>query len=124
HGVRSCDIIAALARLHPRLRVAIISDLPTSFFANRLEGGTHTHRPGAFDVGMVQLDSIRVDVPRTLAEVESLYARRDEIVARDAAYLEAARIALVVVDIPALPLEAAARLRIPRGAVGNFGWAW
>jgi L-arabinokinase len=124
HGVRSCDIIAALHRLYPALSIAIISDLPRSFFDSRLGKGPRTHRLGRFDVGMIQLDSIRVDVPRTLAEVESLYARRDDVIASEAAYLAAAEIALVVADIPALPLEAAARLRLPRVAIGNFSWDW
>jgi hypothetical protein len=124
HGVRSCDIIGALHRLYPQLSIEIVSNLPAQFFDSRLGAGARTHRPGAFDVGMVQLDSIRVDVPRTLADMESLYARRDDVIASEAAYLAAARIALVVVDIPALPLEAAARLGVARIAIGNFSWDW
>ena len=73
---------------------------------------------------MVQLDSVRIDLPATLRKVEALYARREEHVAAEASFMESGRIGLVVVDIPAIPLESAARLGIPRVAVGNFGWDW
>ena len=57
---------------------------------------------------MTQIDSIRVDVPSTLERIRAIYSRRKERVAREAAYLEEQGIGLVVVDIPALPIEAAA----------------
>ena len=124
HGVRSCDIIAAFNRLYPRISVTVVSDLPSSFFENRLGSGTNLYRRASFDVGMVQLDSIRVDVAATLAKVESLYAQRDNLIAQESAFLETAGIGLVVTDIPAIPLEAAELAGIPRVAVGNFSWDW
>ena len=47
-----------------------------------------------------------------------------ELVAQEAEYLENKNIGLIVVDIPAIPLESAALLGIPRLAVGNFAWDW
>jgi hypothetical protein len=73
---------------------------------------------------MVQLDSIRVDVDSTLAKAERLYSKKREIVLQEAAFLRRSDISLVVVDIPALPLEAASFIGIPRVAIGNFGWNW
>jgi L-arabinokinase len=100
-----------------------VSDLPVSFFENRLGSGTNLYRRASFDVGMVQLDSIRVDVAATLVKVQSLYAQRDKLITQEVAFLERAGIGLVVADIPAIPLEAAALAGIPRIAVGNFSWA-
>ena len=77
-----------------------------------------------FDVGMVQLDSIRVDLNATLNEVEQLYMRRKALVKQESAFLEKNAIGLIVVDIPALPIESAALLGIPSLAIGNFGWDW
>ncbi len=124
HGVRSCDIVRALNDLRPDVRVYLVSDMPASFFRNRLPSNSNCFRRGSFDVGMVQLDSIRVDVGATLERIEFLYSRRQELVRQEAAFQEEAAISAVVVDIPALPLEAAARRRIPGIAVGNFGWDW
>jgi hypothetical protein len=124
HGVRSCDIIRALNHLFPHLDVQIISDLPPAFLSNRIGSVRNPIRPGSFDVGMVQLDSIRVDVNATLARVEQLCSRRKELVAQELEYIRGMKFALVVVDIPAIPLESAALAGIPGVAVGNFGWDW
>ncbi|MFH1573042.1 MAG: hypothetical protein ABIG68_03620 [Acidobacteriota bacterium] len=124
HGVRSCDIIRALNRLRPDLPVVIVSALPQSFYTNRLPSKTNRYRPGAFDVGMVQVDSIRVDVPATLARLRELYAGRDSMIRREREFLAAEGIAAVVADIPAIPIEAAAQAGVPALAVGNFGWDW
>jgi len=124
HGVRSCDIIRSLNELRPDLRVTIVSDLPESFFRNRLSRESNSYRTGAFDAGMVQLDSIRVDVDATREKVERLYSLRADLVAQEAEFLEQGGFGLLVADIPAIPLEAAALAGIPRIAVGNFSWDW
>lgn len=73
---------------------------------------------------MVQLDSIRVDVDATLNKVEQLYAQRKAIVRQETDFLEKNAIQSIVVDIPALPIESAAHMGIPRLAIGNFAWDW
>jgi L-arabinokinase len=65
-----------------------------------------------------------VDVPATLAKVRQFYSERKERVEREAALLQEQGIGLIVVDIPALPIEAAAAIGIPCVAVGNFAWDW
>jgi hypothetical protein len=124
HGVRSCDIIRALNRLRPGIRIILVSDLPAAFFRNRVDLVANALRPGSFDSGMVQLDSIRVDVEATLREVESLLGRWEELLDQERRFLCEQGIGLVVSDIPAIPIEAAAALGIPALAVGNFGWDW
>lgn len=78
----------------------------------------------SLDVGMVQLDSIRVDVGATLNRLEPLILRRKELVEQERSFLKKTGIGLVVADIPGLPVEAAAMAGIPRVAIGNFGWDW
>jgi hypothetical protein len=124
HGVRSCQIIRAINKLYPNLTVHIISTLPESFLSNQIGSSQNPIRAEYFDVGMVQLDSIRVDVDATLNRVEQLYARREALVKQEIDFLEKNAIETIVVDIPALPIESAALLGIPRLAVGNFGWDW
>ena len=125
HGTRSCDVLLALHRLRPQLPVIVTTDLPQDFFDSRLANCPHlTFRKGAFDVGLVQKDSIRADLDATLAELESLYARETERVDGEQRFLEERGVGLVVADIPAMPLEAAQRAGIPNLAVGNFSWDW
>lgn len=126
HGVRSCDILGALLGGHPGLRVTVTTDLPESFLRSRLPfaAGRLAVRPGAFDVGMVQKDSIRVDVEATLAQALELVAERPKLVDYEAEMLRGEGADLVVADIPSIPIEAAAQAGIPAVAVGNFSWDW
>ena len=126
HGVRAADILGALRAAHPAVKITVTTDLPESFLRSRLPqaDGRLVVRPGAFDVGMVQKDSIRVDVGATLAEALELLAERSRLVDYEAEMLRGEGADLVVADIPAIPLEAAAEAGIPAAAVGNFAWDW
>jgi L-arabinokinase len=124
HGVRSCDIISALRERFPQLPVTVVSGLPEEFFVKRLGPGAVVFRRASFDVGLVQRDSIRADVPATLASVEELYARRAALVDGEARFLDGCRAAVVVADIPAIPIAAARARGLPAVAVGNFTWDW
>ena len=126
HGVRSCDILGALLAAHPALKVTVTTDLPESFLRSRLPfvDGRLAVRPGAFDVGMVQRDSIRVDVAATLDEALELLAEREKLIDYEAEMLRGEGADLVVADIPSVPLEAAAEAGVPAVAVGNFSWDW
>lgn len=124
HGVRSTDILRALLDMYPGVDVTVVTDLPEDFLRSRLPGRGVAVRTGSFDVGMVQLDSIKVDLPATLRRVEELFGQRDTLVGQEHAFLKAGRFSAVVADIPSIPLEAAAKAGIPRLAVGNFAWDW
>jgi hypothetical protein len=124
HGVRSCDIIRAVNRLYPALEVEIISGLPGEFLISRTGAGRNTIRNASFDVGMVQIDSVQADVSSTLEKVEKLFEMRGKLIARETGWYGERGVSLVVADIPALPLEAAAAAGIPAMAIGSFGWDW
>lgn len=124
HGVRSCDILRALRRMAPEVTVRVVSDLPVDFMRSRLDLPMEAYRAGSFDVGMVQLDSIRVDVEATLARVKAVLNRRTALIAAEREFLRQAGAGLVVCDIPAIPMEAAHAEGLPVLAVGNFAWDW
>jgi hypothetical protein len=113
-----------LHALQPDLPLLVISDLLLTFFRNRLDPQSVRILPGAFDAGMVQLDSIRVDVGASLEKVLALCANWTQAVATHAGFLRTRQVSCVVADIPAIPLESAAQIGIPGIAVGNFGWDW
>lgn len=127
HGVRSTAVMQALRRECPGVRLTVVSALPEDFLRDRLRGfpdGDLAFRRAAFDVGLVQLDSVRADVPATLEKVEALLARRPALVDEETAWLRASAPSAVVADIPAIPLAAAERAGLPRIAIGNFSWDW
>ena len=124
HGVRSADIIRTINILYPEIDVHIVTGLPKSFLWSRIGTDKNSIRVRDFDIGMVQIDSIRNDVAATLDRALALYASRERLLADETAFLKEAGINLVVADIPSIPLEAAARAGIPGVAVGNFSWDW
>ncbi len=124
HGARSCDILRAIRENQPGLPVTIVSDLPAAFLRARLPPGPWTLRAARFDVGMVQRDSIRVDVPATQAACRALLDEAPRLLQREQQFLRDAGIRAVVCDIPAIPLAAARALGLPSLAVGNFAWDW
>jgi hypothetical protein len=124
HGARSCDILRAVHRQAPDREIVVVSDLPRGFFASRLAGVRVRFRSGAFDVGLAQRDSIRADVAESLRRLQVLYARRRALVEQERRFLREVSAALVVADIPAMPLEAARAAGCRTAAVGNFGWNW
>lgn len=124
HGTRSCDILRALREADGARPLIVVSDLPRLFLDARLAGCNCAVRPGCFDVGMVQLDSLRADIDRTLVECRVLLARADALCEQETAFLRGIGAAAVVCDIPSIPLEAAKRAGVPALAAGNFGWDW
>jgi hypothetical protein len=123
HGARSCDIINALRTAAPDQPIIVISDLPETFMQSRLCNGIELRR-GAFDVGLIQKDSIQVDLDASLKAIETLYAREPELIRQEVDFMRSENIGVVVADIPAIPLAAAQRAGLPNIATSNFGWDW
>ena len=125
HGARSCDVLRALHRLAPKQPVIVTTDLPRDFLGSRLNECTNlTFRTGAFDVGLVQKDSIRSDLFQTLEKLEELNSNWEKLIAQERLFLQNENIGLVAADIPAIPLAAAQRTGLPNIAIGNFSWDW
>jgi len=123
HGARSSDILNALRATDPEIPIIIKTDLPTDFMASRLPDSFDI-RCGAFDVGLIQKDSIHADVDASLETLENLYARETELIEQEVKFLIKENIGVVVADIPAIPLAAAQHVGIPNIATSNFGWDW
>jgi len=124
HGVRSCDIVLALAAERPDLSVCVTTNLPEAFLRPRLKHPAVTLRSGGFDVGMAQKDSIRIDLDETLKRLERLRGTRRRLIENEAAFLRSSGASVVVCDIPAIPIEAAKMIGLPALAIGNFSWDW
>lgn len=124
HASRSCDVLRALREQSPETPIHVIADLPEDFFTTRLPPGPWRFRRARFDVGMVQLDSIRVDVRATLKECRALLERAPQLLAAEERFISENKIGAVVCDIPAIPLRAARACGVPAIAIGNFAWDW
>lgn len=124
HGTRSCDILRAIREQDPARPLIVVTDLPAAFLESRLAGLNCEIRRARFDVGMVQIDSVRVDVPATLHACRNLLKHADTLRRIERRFLRERGVAAVVCDIPSIPMEAASAENIPALAAGNFGWDW
>jgi L-arabinokinase len=81
-------------------------------------------RPAECDTGIVQVDSLRLDLEQTLARADRFHATLDDRAARERDFLRGCGATLVVGDIPPLAFASAAAAGLPSIAVGNFTWDW
>ena len=80
--------------------------------------------PQAIDIGIVQSDSLGMNIPQTLRAWQRLHDRLPAIILKESAYIRRHDVRLIVGDIPPLCFEIAARLAIPSVALTNFTWGW
>jgi L-arabinokinase len=124
HAARSCDIIAAFNRQRPDVPAIVVSSVPEPFFRGRLSSEANRFRRRSFDAGVVQSDALSVDLAGTRAALGRLIEAAPRRIEAEAEFLRRHRVRLVVSDIPAVPMQAAARAGVPAIAVGNFSWNW
>jgi L-arabinokinase len=123
HASRDIQIINALARRVPGLRVVLRTMVPEWFLLASLETRVEIV-PGDTDVGVVQPDSLSIDEAETARRAAAVYARFDDRVAREAELVRSLAPALVAGDIPPLAFTAAAAAGVPSVAISNFTWDW
>ncbi len=123
HASRDIQIVNALARRLPGLRVALRTMVPEWFLQSSLTT-TVEIIPGDTDVGVVQPDSLSIDEAETARRAASFYGRFDERVAREVELIRSLEPSLVAGDIPPLAFAAAAGAGVPSVAISNFTWDW
>ncbi|HXE79311.1 MAG TPA: hypothetical protein VNK41_01040 [Vicinamibacterales bacterium] len=121
HASRDVEVINTLYARHPDWKFVVRTAAPRWFFDTALRAPIEWESVEC-DPGVVQVDSLHVDVEATLHRAASFYATLDERVRAEAPMLEGA--ALVVGDIPPLACAAARAAGVPCLALGNFTWDW
>ena len=77
----------------------------------------------ALDVGIVQDDSLQMELGRTLEACKALHARIPSLIEQELAFIAKHNISLIVGDVPPLCFEIAARAGVPSVAITNFSWS-
>lgn len=123
HGFGHATRMAALASAFMGFgaEVFICTDRPKFLFEN-LEGGNAKYRHCQIDVGVVHKENLVSDLKRTKDAILELFARREEIVAREVDFLREECIDFVVADIPYFIVEACGYAQVPVFGVSNFDW--
>lgn len=121
HASRAAAIAAEIRQLNPEIVLILATTAPRSLLEAYLPGDW-IHRPRAFDVGVIQSDSITMDLPATLEKLRDIQANAKSLIASEANFLKQNRVGLVLGDIPPLAAPIAQAAGIPCWMMGNFGW--
>jgi len=123
HASRQVEIVNALSKLRPDLRVILRTEVDPALLARTLRA-PYDLRPGACDSGIVQTTSLAHDDEATVEAAARFYETFDRRAGAEEALLEREAARCVVSDIAPLAVAAAARRGVPSVAVANFTWDW
>ncbi len=121
HATRAASVAATVQELLPEVELILATTAPQWLLDGYLTQDYH-YRPRAFDVGIVQADSLTMDLATTLEKLQQILASQDQIVAEEAEFLRQQRVDLVLADIPPLATAIAHAADVPCWMMSNFGW--
>ena len=121
HAVRAACVAAEIQKIDPEILIAFVTAAPRWLLASYVPGD-FIYRPRAFDVGVVQSDSLAMDKSATLEKLKEIRQRQYQIVAGEVSFIRTNRVGLVFADIPPLAVPIAKAAGVPCWMASNFGW--
>lgn len=122
HAVRSAQVIRSLRHARSELEFHIRTTVPRWLLQDLPFPVSYEN--GSIDVGIVQKDSLLMDLGATLRACADLHQRIPSLLREEIAFIQREKIRLILGDIPPLCFEIAARASVPSVAIGNFAWDW
>jgi predicted glycosyltransferase len=121
HAARTASIAGYLQKLLPSVKLIIVTTAPKWLLECYIDGD-FIYRQRGFDVGVVQADSLKMDLAATLAKWDNIIAQKDEIIAAEVAFCREHQVGLVFADAPQFATLIAKQLGVPCWMSSNFGW--
>jgi hypothetical protein len=121
HAVRAASVAAAVQKLNPEILLILVTTAPRWLLESYIPGDFIV-RPRAFDVGVIQSDSLNMDKPATLEKLREIRKRQNSIIAGEVNFIHLNRVGLILADIPPLAAPIAKAAGIPCWMMSNFGW--
>jgi hypothetical protein len=121
HVTRTASVLAALKQRKPELQLILVTKAPRWLLESYL-GSDFVYRPRQLDIGVIQRDSLTMDLPATLAALQQIRKTAPETIAEEAAFIQEHQISLVLADIPPLAVPIAKAAGVPCWMMSNFGW--
>ena len=109
-------------RAAPGLTIHVRTTAPQWLFHNPTAPVSYSRQ--VIDVGILQKDSLEMDLSKTLRACRALHAEIPRLIRKEIRFIEEHRIDLILGDIPPIAFEIAARAAIPSVAITNFTWDW
>lgn len=123
HASRAAAVMAAIQRRSPDVAFDIYTLVPPVFFENSLEG-SFDYFPLLSDIGLVQHDALREDVPATIRQLADMLPFDTVLVRPVARQLCHRKTIFAVCDIAPLGIRIAEEAGLPSILVENFTWDW
>lgn len=121
HATRAASVAATVKALAPEVDLILATTAP-KWLLDEYLSVEYEYRPVALDIGVIQVDSLVMDLPATLAKLNDIRANAQEIIAAESAYLKQRGVNLVLADIPPLAVPLAHAAGVPCWMMSNFGW--
>ncbi|MCM0592428.1 MAG: glycosyl transferase [Gloeotrichia echinulata IR180] len=128
HATRTASLVATIQRLYKDVGdlgldplLIMVTTAPRWLLECYIEGD-FIHRPRAFDLGVVQADSLTMDKEATLEKLRDIKKNQNSLIASEVNFIRQNRVNLILADIPFLAPLMAKAANIPCWMVSNFGW--
>ncbi|WP_017655635.1 hypothetical protein [Fortiea contorta] len=121
HATRTASLAATIQKLCPEVLLIMVTTAPRWLLECYIEGD-FIHRPRAFDLGVVQSDSLTMDKDATLAKLREIKQQQNSLIASEVNFIRQNRVNLILADIPFLASLIAKAANIPCWMMSNFGW--
>lgn len=121
HATRSAAVAATIQKLCPEILIIMTTTAPRWLLECYIDGD-FIHRPRAFDLGVIQADSLTMDKQGTLKKLQEIRQNQNSIIASEVNFIRQNRVNLILADIPFLATKIAQAAGIPCYMMSNFGW--
>ncbi|MEH2070470.1 MAG: glycosyl transferase [Nostoc sp.] len=121
HATRMASVAATIQKLCPEVLLIIVTTAPRWLLECYIEND-FIYRPRAFDLGVVQADSLTMDKAATLEKLLDIKKHQNSLIASEVNFIRQNRVNLILADIPFLAPGFAKAANIPCWMMSNFGW--
>ncbi len=121
HAVRAASVAAQVQKLNPEIPIIFVTTAPRWLLESYITGDFMV-RPRGFDVGVVQSDSLNMDLPITLEKLKEIRKKQNTLIASEVNFIQLNKVGLILADIPPLAAPIAKAAGIPCWMMSNFGW--
>ncbi|MGL6281599.1 MAG: glycosyl transferase, partial [Microcoleaceae cyanobacterium] len=121
HAVRVATVINHLQEICPEISIIMTTTAPRWLLESYITGD-FMYRPRAFDIGVIQADSLNMDLDLTLQRLEKIFADSESLIAEEGRFINENQVGLILADIPPLATKIAKKAGVPCWMISNFGW--
>lgn len=121
HATRTASVVAEIQRIYPEVLPILVTTAPRWLLASYLTED-FILRPRSLDIGVIQSDSLTMDLPATLEQLRRIRSHQSQLIRAEVEFIRQNRVSLVLADLPPLATAIAQAAGLPCWMIGNFGW--